>query len=112
MGVLRFVLWAIHLVTFAGLFITALVNLVLKRPYTPALLHMALTMAVTGVLLVGVLEMSDKSVDNTKVAVKLLILAVILALVWFNRKREPVARGFYPAIAVLALTNAVIAFAW
>lgn len=80
----------------------------------PAMIHGAWTMLLTGLLLVGVIEWrkatgEDVDLNNFKVAVKSVIVAAVLFLVMFYRKRETVKRGEMLSIGALTLTNLVIA---
>jgi hypothetical protein len=54
----------------------------------------------------------DKEPDPVKLGVKLIIALMILAMVWFSRKRESVNRGHFLAIIGLTLVNAAIAVFW
>lgn len=79
-----------------------------------AMIHGAWTMLVTGLLLVAVIEWrkatgDDLDLNNFKVAVKSVIVAAVLFLVMFYRKRETVKRGEMLAIGALTVTNIVIA---
>lgn len=56
--------------------------------FVPAMLHGALTMLVTGVVLVGLNQADGNTVDNIKIGVKLALLIVILGLVYVKRRRE------------------------
>lgn len=81
-----------------------------ERVVNPAMLHGAITQLVTGVLLVGIAEASfDWDVDHVKIGLKLLVAAVIMALVWVNRSREVIPNGLYFGIGGLTLANIVIA---
>lgn len=77
-----------------------------------AMFHGALLQLITGLLLVGVIEMGDGSINNMKIAVKLAILIVITVLVLMNRKKTSVASWVVWAIGALTLTNIVIAVLW
>jgi hypothetical protein len=82
------------------------------RVVNPAMFHGALTQLVTGLLLVGVLEGMDETVDNAKVGAKLLVLLVILGLVVANRKKDAVSTAVWGAIGGLTLLNIVLAVFW
>ncbi len=112
MGFLRGLFFIVHLLTVAAILLMCFVNMVLKRPYSKGLLHLALTMVVTGVLLVGVTLGLDEHLNHLKFTVKFAILLAIVALVWVNGRREQVARGFYPAVIALTLLNVIIAYGW
>ncbi|MZE77618.1 hypothetical protein [Streptomyces xinghaiensis] len=78
----------------------------------PAMLHGALTMLVTGVLLVGFNEMNDAMVNNVKVGVKLVVLVAILGLVYVKRDEERVSKGVFGAVGLLTVLNIFIAVLW
>ncbi|MFD7914038.1 hypothetical protein ACFV30_25470 [Streptomyces sp. NPDC059752] len=80
--------------------------------FTPAMLHGALTMLVTGVLLVGFNEMDGTPVNNIKVGVKLAILFVILCLVYVKRDEEHVDKALFGAVGGLTVINVFIAVLW
>ncbi|MFG2295094.1 hypothetical protein [Streptomyces sp. NPDC048603] len=80
--------------------------------FSPAMLHGALTMLVTGVLLVGFNEMDGDPVNNIKIGVKLAILFVILALVYVKRDEEQVDKGLFGAVGGLTIANIFIAVLW
>ncbi|WP_328789113.1 hypothetical protein [Streptomyces sp. NBC_00273] len=80
--------------------------------FTPAMLHGALTMLVTGVLLVGFNEMDGTPVNNIKVGVKLAILFVILCLVYVKRDEEHVDKALFGAVGGLTVINIFIAVLW
>jgi hypothetical protein len=74
----------------------------------------AWTQLASGLLLAGVLELdSDPTpVNHAKLAVKLVITAVVVLLVAKNRKFESIPKGLWALISALTLTNAVIAVFW
>lgn len=82
----------------------------------PAMLHGSLTQLVTGVAMVGLAESAlpeeAESLNMTKLTVKLLIVAVIVALCWVNRKRKDVPVGLWAGIGGLTLLNICIAVLW
>lgn len=80
--------------------------------FVPAMLHGALTMLVTGVLLVGFREMDGDTVNNIKVGVKLGILFVILAIVYVKRDEERVEKALFGAVGGLTMVNIFIAVLW
>lgn len=78
-----------------------------------AMQHGAWTMLATGLLLVGVHEMgSDEPLNNTKIAVKSIVLTLILVMVVMNRKKESVKAPVFGAIGALTLLNVVLAVFW
>ncbi|EFL34351.1 integral membrane protein [Streptomyces viridochromogenes DSM 40736] len=80
--------------------------------YTPAMLHGALTMLVTGVILVGLNQADDQSVNNVKIGVKLALLIVILGLVYVKRDDEKVDKGLFGLVGALTAANVFIAVLW
>ncbi|PJE94771.1 hypothetical protein CUT44_26820 [Streptomyces carminius] len=78
----------------------------------PAMLHGALTMLVTGVLLVGFNEMDDQAVNNVKIAVKLAVLVVILVLVYVKRDEEKLPAPLFGTVGLLTIANILIATMW
>ncbi|MFK0043354.1 hypothetical protein ACIQU4_04460 [Streptomyces sp. NPDC090741] len=80
--------------------------------FVPAMLHGALTMLVTGVLLVGFREMDGGHVNSIKIGVKLAVLFVILALVYVKRDEEHVDKALFGAVGGLTVVNIFIAVLW
>ena len=113
MDTLREVLLFIHLVGFAALFGGAFVQLRDHvKVINSAMLHGALTQVVSGILLVGVIQGDDGTVDNTKIGVKFAIALVIAVLCWVNRSKESVPHGLFNGIALLTLVNVAVAVFW
>src|SRR6478735_9651201 len=80
--------------------------------FTPAMLHGALTMLVTGVALVGLNQADGQTVNNVKIGIKLALLVVILALVYVKRDEEKVDKGAFLAVGGLTVVNIFIATVW
>ncbi|MFF8607512.1 hypothetical protein ACF06X_16380 [Streptomyces sp. NPDC015346] len=80
--------------------------------FSPAMLHGALTMLITGVALVGLNQADDQTVNNVKIGVKLAVLVVILALVYVKRDDEKVDKGLFGAVGGLTVANIFIATLW
>ncbi|KOG14412.1 MULTISPECIES: hypothetical protein [Streptomyces] len=80
--------------------------------FSPAMLHGALTMLVTGVALVGLNQADDQTVNNVKIGIKLAILVVILGLVYVKRDEERVDKGLFAAVGGLTMANIFIATLW
>ena len=80
--------------------------------FVPAMLHGALTMLVTGVVLVGLNQAQDYSVDNIKIGVKLALLIVILGLVYVKRDEEKADKGLFGLVGLLTVANVFIAVLW
>ncbi|MFD8208182.1 hypothetical protein ACFV2S_17525 [Streptomyces sp. NPDC059695] len=80
--------------------------------FSPAMLHGALTMLITGIALVGLNQADDQTVNNLKVGIKLAILVVILGLVYVKRDEEKVDKGLFAAVGGLTMVNIFIATLW
>ncbi|MET9799383.1 hypothetical protein [Streptomyces sp. NPDC006368] len=80
--------------------------------FTPAMLHGALTMLVTGVALVGLNQADDQTVNNIKIGVKLAVLVVILGLVYVKRDEERADKALFGAVGGLTVANIFIATLW
>ena len=80
--------------------------------FSPAMLHGALTMLVTGVVLVGLNQADDQPVNNLKIGIKLALLVVILGLVYVKRDEEKVDKALFGAVGGLTIANIFIATLW
>jgi hypothetical protein len=103
----------IHLVGMAGVLGGALVQIATPpRRVTAMILHGGLTQLVSGILLVGVLEADDATVDHAKIGVKLAVAVVIVGLAWGYRAREALANAPFFGILGLTLGNVGVAVFW
>ncbi|MEV8307014.1 hypothetical protein AB0P36_06520 [Streptomyces flavidovirens] len=80
--------------------------------FSPAMLHGALTMLVTGVALVGLNQADGQAVNNLKIGIKLAILVVILGLVYVKRDEEKAEKALFGAVGGLTVANIFIAVLW
>ncbi|TFD22906.1 hypothetical protein [Cryobacterium sp. TMS1-13-1] len=117
MDLLRNILLILHFVGLASLlggFLVQIKPIIAgKGTIAAAMFHGALTQLVTGLLLVGVIQVGTLGhIDNTKIGVKLLVLIVITVLVIVNRKKPSVSSLVLWAIGALTLVNVVIAVLW
>ncbi|MFD6424279.1 hypothetical protein [Streptomyces sp. NPDC060198] len=116
MSVLIHVFVALHIIGIASLlggFLTQMKAMGTGTArFSPAMLHGALTMLVTGIALVGFHQADDNPVNNVKIGIKLLILVVILALIYLKRDEEKVSKGAFAAVGGLTLANIFIATLW
>lgn len=80
--------------------------------FVPAMLHGALTMLITGAVLVGLNQADDQPVNNVKIGVKLALLVVILGLVYVKRDEERVEKGLFGLVGALTTANIFIAVLW
>jgi lysylphosphatidylglycerol synthetase-like protein (DUF2156 family) len=109
----RDILLFFHLVGFAALLGGAVVQLGDRvKVVNAAMLRGALTVVVSGLALVGVLEGLDDPVDRPKVVAKFAVALVIGLLCWANRSRSRVPRGLFGAIVLLILGDLAISVPW
>ncbi|WP_269853666.1 hypothetical protein [Streptomyces sp. RPT161] len=78
----------------------------------PAMLHGALTMLATGIVLVGLNEAQRQHINTIKIGVKLALLVVILGLVYVKRDEETVEKGALATVGGLTMANIFIAVLW
>lgn len=110
MEIARLLLLFLHLIGFAALFGGAFTQVKgPKRIVNPAMWHGALTMVVTGLLLVGVREMGDMGVNHIKIGVKAVVMVAAFVLVLLNRKKSDLSAGTFFSIFALTALNAAIA---
>ncbi|MCI2959630.1 hypothetical protein MN032_18250 [Agromyces atrinae] len=84
-----------------------------KGTVVTAMVHGALTQLVTGVAMVGLIEMmGERDLDMAKIAVKLIVAVVITVLVFVFRKKDPAPSWALWLIGGLTLANIVIAVVW
>jgi peptidoglycan/LPS O-acetylase OafA/YrhL len=116
MDVLIHILVALHIIGIASLlggFLTQMKAMGQGTArFVPAMLHGALTMLVTGVLLVGLNQADDQPVNNIKIGVKLALLIVILGLVYVKRDEETVEKPLFGLVGALTTVNIFIAVLW
>lgn len=113
MELVRQALLFLHLLGMASLVGGALVQMSAReRVVNAAMLHGASTQLVTGVLLVGVLEVLDAGADNVKLAVKAAVAVVVMGLVVVGRRRATVSEGVFFGVVGLAVANVAVAVFW
>ena len=117
MDILRGILLILHFVGLASLLGGVLVQIKALKPgkarIVPAIMHGAWLQLISGIGLVGVIQMGDLGeVNNSKIGVKLVILIVLTVLAFVNRKKPTVASWIVITIGALALANIVIAVLW
>ncbi|VXB03205.1 hypothetical protein [Nocardioides sp. AX2bis] len=113
METLRLVLLFLHVLGYA-----ALIGGLLAQARTPektvnaAMRDGVGTAFVTGLLLVGVLEAGDGSVDHVKIGVKFAVGLVLLVLVMANTRKERIPQGLWLGLLLLAVANVAVAVFW
>lgn len=78
----------------------------------PAMLHGALTMLATGIVLVGLSQAQHEQINTIKIGIKLALLVVILGLVYVKRDEERVEKAALATVGALTATNIFIAVLW
>ena len=116
MELTRNILLGLHLVGMAGILVSLLAS---RKKLSPGITHSALLAFLTGTALVGIrYGLNDQdpekwaNVDNVKITIKTLVVAVILILGYRYKKKESVSPAIWWTIAVLALGNTAIAVWW
>ena len=113
MEFLRHLLLVVHMLGFAALVGGLLVQARSPEKTVNSLMRDgAGTAFIAGLLLVGVIEADDGTLDNTKIAVKGVIGLVILVLVMANLRRERIANGLWALLLILTVTNICVAVFW
>jgi hypothetical protein len=103
----------LHLIGFAALLGGVLVQLRSKEPeVNAAMLHGSLTLLITGLALVILEEIGPNPVNYVKVAIKLVVSAIVVLLVVKNRKFASIPRGLWGLIGGLTILNAAVAVLW
>ena len=100
----------------AGILISLLAS---RKKLSPGITHSALLAFVTGIALVGIrYGLNDQdpgkwaNVDNAKITIKTLAVAIILLLGYRYKKKETVTPMIWWTIAFLALSNISISLWW
>jgi predicted membrane protein len=120
-GIVKMFLVVLHFVGMAALFGGFLVQIKALRAKTaeilPAMGHGAWTSLLTGILLVAVhyweLSMGITEVlDNSKIAIKTVVVLIVLTLVTIHRRKKPVSGNVLGTIGALTFLNIVLAVFW
>ncbi|OIJ67423.1 hypothetical protein [Streptomyces mangrovisoli] len=83
-----------------------------KARFVPGMLHGALTMLVTGAILVGLVQADGHDINTVKIGIKLAVLVVILGLVYVKRDEETVDKKLFGLVGLLTMVNIFIAVLW
>lgn len=113
METVRLVLLLVHVLGFAALVggLLAQVRDPEKRVTAPVRDGIG-TAFVSGILLVGVLEAEDASLDHAKIAVKFAVALVLLVLVMANARKPRIPDGLFFGLLVLSVANVAVALFW
>ena len=112
MDIVKGIVLVLHLVGWAIVLGSTIAGLRQTKLYRGAV-HGVLTALVTGILMVGLIEMGDGDVNHIKIAVKLVIALLVTGLVIYaHRNPDKVSKGMLGAIVGLTVTNVAIAVLW
>lgn len=115
MSTLHSILLLLHLLSMAILIggFTSQIGTTTKA-ITPGQRHASLSALITGLLLVGLIEMSPTEanpLNHAKIALKLLITLSLVATTLSKRAKRPWTEGWL-STGILGLTNTCIAVLW
>lgn len=108
MDLLRSLLLILHLLSWAIVFGMSFTGMK-QRELPKGLLHGAVGALLTGLLLVGVIEMNDGDVNNIKIGIKLLIAIVVTGLAFWGGRKDELKPGFFGGIIGLVVANVAVA---
>lgn len=114
MEILFKILVVLHFIGLASLLGGFLVQMSTRpRVINNAMLHGVLTQVVTGIAMVGIISaklLEDETVDNSKIAVKLLIALFVLGAVLLGRRKPAEEQQpYWAAAGALTIVNVVVA---
>lgn len=113
MDTLRLIILFIHLLGFAALLGGLLVQLSSPvKKVNAAMRDGSGTAVVAGIAATGVLGADDVDVNYAKIAVKLGVGVVVLALVMANVRKERISDAVFGAILTLTVLNVAVAVFW
>ena len=116
MDILRLLVLCVHFLGLTALVGVFLVQLRQRSGFnTKLLMAGAITQVVTGLLLVGLREMQDLPVNNTKIAVKLviaLVAAVAAVLAHRRQRKDGKVMPLFHTAGGLGVVNMLIAVLW
>ena len=114
MEILFKILVVLHFIGLASLLGGFLVQMSTRpRVINNAMLHGVLTQVVTGIAMVGIISaklLEDEDVDNSKIAIKLLIALFVLGAVLLGRRKPAEEQQpYWAAAGALTIVNVVVA---
>ena len=112
--------YILHMLGILGILVLLLLQINKKpRKFNVGVLHSAATALVAGLIMVGLqYPLNEKNptewplYDNTKIAVKLGIVLIILILGYRQTKKSVFKTGTWATILGFTVANIVIAYAW
>ncbi|WP_437071308.1 hypothetical protein [Streptomyces sp. enrichment culture] len=80
--------------------------------FAPGMLHGALVMLVSGLLLTALNNADDVELNNTKIGLKMAVLLAILTIIFVKRSEEQVDKRLFGLVGLLTLVNIFTAVLW
>ena len=109
MDLLRSLLIILHLLSWAFVFGASFAGMK-QRAMPKGLTHGAASALLTGVLLVGVIEMGDLyDLNHMKIGIKLSVAAVVTGLAFWGARKETLKPSFFGILAGLVVVNVALA---
>ncbi|MCX6445324.1 MAG: hypothetical protein NTZ66_00385 [Actinobacteria bacterium] len=120
LSIIHTVAYILHMLGILGILVLLLLQVSKKpRKFNAGVLHSAATALIAGLVMVGVQHPLNADnptewplYDNTKIAVKLGIVLIILAIGYRQNKKTVFTTRTWATMLGLTLTNIVIAYAW
>ena len=120
LSIIHTVAYILHMLGILGILVLLLLQVNKKpRKFNAGVLHSAATALIAGLVMVGVqYPLNEENAtewplyNNTKIAVKLGIVLVILALGYRQNKKSVFTTGTWATMLGLTVANIVIATAW
>jgi energy-coupling factor transporter transmembrane protein EcfT len=120
LSIIHTIAYILHMLGILGILVLLLVQGSKKpRKFNVGVLHSAATALVAGLVMVGLQHPLNADnptewplYNNTKIAVKLGIVLIILALGYRQNKKPVFTTGTWATMLGLTVTNIVIATAW
>jgi energy-coupling factor transporter transmembrane protein EcfT len=120
LSIIHTIAYILHMLGILGILVLLLVQGSKKpRKFNVGVLHSAATALIAGLILVGIqYPLNEENAmewplyDNTKIAVKLGIVLVILILGYRQNKKPVFTTASWATLLGLTVANIVIAYAW
>jgi energy-coupling factor transporter transmembrane protein EcfT len=120
LSIIHTIAYILHMLGILGVLVLLLVQGSKKpRKFNVGVLHSAATALIAGLIMVGVqYPLNEENAtewplyDNTKIAVKLGIVLIILVLGYRQNKKSVFTTASWATLLGLTVANVVIAYAW
>ncbi len=120
LSIIHTIAYILHMLGILGVLVLLLLQISKKpRKFNTGILHSAATALVAGLIMVGLqYPLNEENpeewplYDNTKIAVKLGIVLIILVLGYRQNKKSVFTTGAWATLLGLTVANIVIAYAW